>query len=398
MRPFKVALIEVTEPATSVPAWVTHALQSEKVDFIVRGCHTQSDVKAVAYDADLVWVWGNPVLRATGLDLLTRCGAILRSGSGTDNVPVEEATQHNILVVNTPGAVAQEVSDHSIALLLSIVRQTCAQDQLMRSGVYEFRREKNQWHLAGATFGLIGFGHIAQLVAQKMVAFGVRILVYDPLISEKLIRSRGGEPVDFPTLMASSDFISVHCPLTPETRHLINRDAIGLMKPHAILINTSRGPIVDEAALIAALRQKRIGGAGLDVFEEEPLPSESELLRLENVVLTPHIAGYSDAFPESFWRFSVESVLALANGYWPRAVVNPKVRPRWPLRRRQWPIHLDVEFVTRPKRPTGAPVEEDQVVGVDPVAWMTTSETPIPAGTTRIARASSIDGSSVDSE
>jgi len=398
MRPFKTALIEITEPATSVPAWVRQALQSEEVEFIVRGCRTQSDLKAIAFDADLVWVWGNPVLRTTGLDLFTRCGAILRSGSGTDNVPVEEATQHNILVVNTPGAVAQEVSDHAIALLLSIVRQTCAQDQLMRSGVYEFRRENNRWHLAGTTLGLIGFGHIAQLVARKMVAFGVRILVYDPLISEKLIRSRGGEPVDFPTLMASSDFVSVHCPLTPETRHLINRNAVELMKPHAILINTSRGQIVEEAALIAALQEKRLGGAGLDVFEEEPLPSESQLLRLENVVLTPHIAGYSDAFPESFWRFSVESVLALANGYWPRAVVNPQVRPHWPLRRRQWPIHLDIEFVTRHKPPIGAPSDGGEAVSLAPADWITTSETPLPAGTTRTVGSRSIDGSSVDSE
>ncbi len=349
MRPFKAALIEITEPATSVPPWVTHALESEEVDFLVRGCRTRADLAAYASDADLVWVWGNSVLRTAGLELINRCGAILRSGSGTDNVPVDEATQRNVLVVNTPGAVAQEVSDHAIALLLSIVRQTCAQDQLMHSGVYEFRREKNRWHLAGSTLGLIGFGHIAQLVAQKMVAFGVRILVHDPLVSEKHIRSRSAEPVDFQSLMASSDFVSVHCPLTPDTRHLINRETIALMKPHAILINTSRGPIVDEAALVAALREKRIGGAGLDVFEEEPLPPGSLLRRLENVVITPHIAGFSDAFPESFWQYSVESVLALANGYWPRAVVNPQVRPRWSLRRRQWPIHLDIEFVTRHK-------------------------------------------------
>jgi D-3-phosphoglycerate dehydrogenase / 2-oxoglutarate reductase len=398
MRPFKTALIEITEPATNVPAWVTYALKSEEVEFIVRGCRTQSDLKTFASDADLVWVWGNPVLRTTGLDLLTRCGAILRSGSGTDNVPVEEATQKKILVINTPGAVAQEVSDHAIALLLSIVRQTCAQDRLMRSGVYEFRRDKNRWHLTGSTLGLIGFGHIAQLVAQKMVAFGVRILVFDPLIPEKLIRSRGGEPVDFPTLMASSDFVSVHCPLSPETRHLINRNSIELMKPHAILINTSRGPIVDEAALIAALEHKRLGGAGLDVFEEEPLTSESPLLRLENVVLTPHIAGYSDAFPESFWRFSVESVLALANGYWPRAVVNPQARPRWPLRRRQWPIRLDVEFLTKHKPPTTSPSDGGEAVSVEPAAWITNPETRIEAGTTRTVGSRAIDGSSVDSE
>jgi D-3-phosphoglycerate dehydrogenase len=365
MRPFKVALIEITEPATSVPQWVTRTLESEGLDFIVRGCRTRSDLAAYASDANLIWAWGNSVLKSSGLDLLTHCGAILRSGSGTDNIPVNEATQRNILVVNTPGAVAQEVSDHTIALLLSIVRQTCAQDQLMRSGVYKARREKLRWHLDGSTLGLIGFGHIAQLVAQKLAAFGVRVLVCDPLVSEKQIRSQGGEPVDFQQLMTSSDFVSVHCPLTSDTRHLINLEAIGWMKPQAILINTSRGPIVEETALIAALQEKRIGGAGLDVFEEEPLPSESLLRRLENVVLTPHIAGYSDAFPESFWRYSTESVLALASGYWPRAVVNPNVQPRWPLRRREWPIQLDLGLVPYHTPEARAQVVEAEEVGAD---------------------------------
>jgi D-3-phosphoglycerate dehydrogenase len=368
MRLFKVALIEITEPATSVPQWVTSTLESEGLDFIVRGCRTRADLAAYASDADLIWLWGNSVLKSVGLDLFTHCGAILRSGSGTDNVPVDEATRRNVLVVNTPGAVAQEVSDHAIALLLSIVRQTCAQDQLMRSGVYKAHREKIRWHLDGSTLGLIGFGHIAQLVAQKMAAFGVRILVHDPLVSEKRIRSRGGEPVDFQQLLASSDFISVHCPLTPDTRHLINHEAIGWMKPHAILINTSRGPIVQETALVAALQEKRIGAAGLDVFEEEPLPSGSPLRRLENVVLTPHIAAYSDAFPESFWRYSLESVLALASGYWPRSVVNPDVQPRWPLRRRGWPIHLDLEFATRHTPSARASAVEAETVSADEAA------------------------------
>lgn len=364
---FKVALIETTEPATNVPEWVTEALIAQGLELSVQGCRGRSDLTACASDADLIWVWGSSVLRTAGLDLLSRCGAILRSGSGTDNIPVDEATRRNVLVINTPAAVAQEVSDHTIALLLSIVRQVCAQDRLIRAGRYETRRQKNRWHLAGSTLGLIGFGHIAQLVAQKMLAFGVRVLVCDPLISQKKIRSGGGEPVDFHELMSSSDFVSVHCPLTPDTRHLINENAIKSMKSHAILINTSRGAIVDEAALVAALQKHRIGGAALDVFEKEPLPAGSPLRQLDNVVMTPHIAGYSDDFPESFWRFSVESVLALASGYWPRAVVNPTVQPRWPLRRRQWPIHLDMEFLTRKRRSTGQRVRDSAAESADEV-------------------------------
>ena len=168
------------------------------------------------------------------------------------------------------------------------------------------------------------------------------MLVHDPWVSPDLIRSRGAEPVDFPTLLSQSDFITLHCPLTQDTRHLIGEKEIKLMKTHAILINTSRGPIVDEAALAQALQAKRIGAAGLDVFEEEPLSKTSPLLHLENVILTPHIAGYSDVFPGSFWRYSVESVIAIANGYWPRSVVNPTVEPKWPLRRRQWPAEVEI--------------------------------------------------------
>jgi len=342
MRPFKVALVETSESAKAIPGWVREELEAEGIDFVVRGCDSRADLQAFASDSHLVWVWGSHVLTADRLRVLEKCGAILRSGSGTDNVPVSEATKQRMLVVNTPGAVAQEVSDHAIAMLLAVVRQIVAQDRRVRTGVWEFHRENNRWHLRGSTLGLIGFGHIAQLVAEKTKGFGVRTLVHDPWVPTDTIRSRGAEPVAFRTLLSQSDFITVHCPLTEATRHLIGEKEIGLMKAHAILINTSRGPIVDEAALARALQEKRIGAAGLDVFEDEPLPVSSPLLKLENVILTPHIAGYSDVFPGSFWRYSVESAIAIANGYWPRSVVNPNVEPRWPLRRRQWPPEVEI--------------------------------------------------------
>ena len=171
-----------------------------------------------------------------------------------------------------------------------------------------------------------------------MKPFGMRMLAYDPWVAANQVSSRGAEPLDFETVLSQSDFLTIHCPLTAATRHLIGEKEIRMMKADTILINTSRGPIVDEDALVRALQEKRIGAAGLDVFEHEPLPAASPLLKLENVVLTPHIAGYSELFPESFWRYSVESLIALAKGYWPRAVVNPEVIPKWPLARRHWPL------------------------------------------------------------
>jgi D-3-phosphoglycerate dehydrogenase / 2-oxoglutarate reductase len=337
-EPLKVALVETGETARAVPVWVQNALADAGVAFLEQPCKDRKDLEAYASDSEIVWIWGSRVITADSLDALTKCGAVLRSGSGTDNVPVLDATARGILVANTPGAVAQEVADHAIGLLLSVVRQIVAQDRLLRSGVWDFRRENNRWHLRGSTLGLVGFGRIAQLAAHKMKGFGVRMLAYDPWASSDQARSQGVELVDLDVLLTRSDFISIHCPLTEETHHLIGKQEIRKMKPQTILVNTSRGPVIDQAALIQALQQRRIGAAALDVFEEEPLPSSSPLLTLENVVLTPHIAGYSDLFPGSFWRYSVETLLALASGYWPRSVVNSEVIPKWKLVKKKWPL------------------------------------------------------------
>jgi len=334
----KAALVETGDTARAVPGWVRAALAEVDVEFIEQPCKDRKDLQACAADSEVVWVWGSRVITTESLAVLTQCGAILRSGSGTDNVPVAYATRNRILVANTPQAVAEEVADHAIALLLAVVRQIVAQDRLLRSGVWDFRRENNRWHMRGTTLGLVGFGRIAQLAAQKMKGFGVRMLAYDPSMFSQQARIRGVEAVDFDALLKQSDFISIHCPLTAETHHLIGEPEIRKMKAHAIIINTSRGPLIDEMALVEALRQKRIGAAALDVFEEEPLAPSSPLLKLENVVLTPHIAGYSDLFLDSFWRYSVETLIALAQGYWPRSVVNPEVIPKWKLAKKEWPV------------------------------------------------------------
>ena len=336
MRPFKAALVGLL--GEEVPEWVRGALRDEGIDFVQHECHNREELEQYAAEADLVWVWGSRVISGDRLDCLKKCGAILRTGTGTDNVPEVEATAMNILVTNTPEAVAEEVSDHAIALLFSVIRQTAAQDALVRAGVWERRIHKTRWHLRGSTLGVLGFGHIARLLVRKMSQFELKILVHDPYISPERVTQAGAEPASFERVLAESDFVSVHVPLKPDTRHLIGEQALRSMQPHAVLINTARGPVVDEVALIRGLTEGWIGGAGLDVCEQEPIAKDNPLLKLDNVVLTPHTAGYSDIFYDCFWRYSVETVLAIANGFWPRSPLNRRqITPRWPLADTEWP-------------------------------------------------------------
>jgi D-3-phosphoglycerate dehydrogenase len=341
VRPFKVRLVGLGDEV--VPAWLPEVFAAEGIDFLHRECTTEEDLARHAADADLVWVWGSGVITAERLSLLEKCGAILRSGSGVDNVPVAEATRRNVLICNTPLAAAEEVSDHAIALLFTMVRQTAAQDRLVRRGIWERRIRKNRWHLRGSTLGILGFGHIARLVARKISGFNLRILAYDPFLPPERIAAGGATPVGLDELLSRSDFLTLHTPLVDGTRHLIDERALRLMKPRAILINTSRGGVIDEAALIRALQEGWIGGAGLDVFEREPISPDNPLLTMENVVLTPHIAGYSDIFHDGYWRYSVETAIALADGKWPRSPLNRAgITPRWQL--------ADVEWSDEPKR------------------------------------------------
>ena len=330
---FKVAMVALDPQAGAdgIPDWVEGAFRAEGVDFVYEECATRDDMARVAGDADLVWVFGgSEIVNAETLPVLERCGAVIRTGSGTDNVDVEAATRQGIVVTNTPGAHADEVSEHAIALLLSLVRVIPLKDRELRLGIWE-RAPLPNHHVFGQTLGLVGFGHVAQLVARKMSGFDMTVLCHDPYVSADAMTVKGVQPASLDEILERSDFVSLHCPLTATTQGLIGERELRLMKREALLINTSRGPVVQESALIQALQEGWIAGAGLDVFEEEPTPIQNPLLKLDNVIFTPHTAGHSDLTQEKQWRLSVESAIAFSKGRWPRSYVNPNVKPRWNL-------------------------------------------------------------------
>jgi D-3-phosphoglycerate dehydrogenase len=332
MNRFKVALVGLD--GQTVPAWVPERMAQAGIGFAVHECLTDEELLRHAADADLVWLFGgSKILTDRNLPLLLRCGAIVRTGSGTDNVPVAAATQLGILVANTPDALTDAVSDHVIGLLFAVLRRIAVQDRAVRSGEWDRYRAWPLWTLRGRTLGLIGFGRIAQSVARKLSGFEMTVLSHDPLVSPETAAKLGATMASLDEVLSRADAVSVHCPLTPETRHLIGEQALRRMKPTAVLLNTARGPIVDEAALTRALTEGWIAGAGLDVLEQEPACPDYPLLRLDNAVITPHIAAYSDAYLDNCWRLSVDTVLALAGGRWPASCVNRPEKPRWTLQR-----------------------------------------------------------------
>lgn len=332
MARFKVALVVMDGGA--VPEWVSAGLAAEGLDFVAHHCRTREELEEWAADADAVWVFGGSrIVTAENLDLLRRCGAIIRTGSGTDNMPVAEATAAGIIVANTPEALNDPVADHAIGLLFAVIRQIAIQDRLVRAGDWDRHRAWPRWHLHDQTLGLVGFGHIARRVARKMSGFDMTMLAYDPYVPPEIMPSLSVQAASLDEVLSRSDFVSVHCPLTRETHHLIGERELRLMKPEAVLINTSRGPVIDEPALVRALTEGWIAAAGLDVLEQEPPDPDNPLLKLDNVVLTPHIAAYSDEYLEASWRLSMETAIDLAKGRWPRSYVNREVKSRWNLTR-----------------------------------------------------------------
>ena len=282
-------------------------------------------------DADGLIVVDSPITRKV-LSGLEHCKVVLRTGVGYDVIDVEAATELGIAVVNVPDMWTQEVANQAFSLLLACNRRVTALDSEIRSGRWAPRISVPVGSLYDETLGMIGVGQIGSALARRAAAFDMKVIASDPYVSEQRFNELRVTGVSLDVLLETSDYVSVNCPLTAETRHLVNEEALRRMKPTAYLINTARGPIVDEAALIRALREGWIAGAGLDVLEEEPPQADNPLLSMTNVVLSPHVGHFSDASMARRPRRYGEEVARVLMGRMPLHLVNPQVREVLPLR------------------------------------------------------------------
>jgi len=262
-------------------------------------------------------------MTAEMIDSLKGCRVISRYGVGYDNVDVEAATRKGIWVTFVPDYCFEEVADHALALLLCCIRKIGYKDRMVRQGRWNTHRDQPCYRVEGKTLGILGYGNAAHTLLRKVSGLGFgRVLMCDPYVRASTIKAAGAVPVDLPVLMAESDYISVHVTLTPETRHMIGREQLALVKPGAILVNTARGPVLDENALAEALASGRLGGAGLDVFEKEPLPAESPLRNLDTVVFTDHAGWYSEESMGELKTKAARNVAAVLAGGPPLYPVN----------------------------------------------------------------------------
>lgn len=265
---------------------------------------------------------------------LERCRVIARYGTGVDNIDVAEATRRGILVTNVPDFCISEMADHTMALILALTRKLFDMDRCTRTGEWHARVRVPVHRLAGQTLGLVGFGRIAQAVAHRAAAFDLRILVYKPGLVAAVAERFQALATDLDTLLETSDFVSLHVPLTANTRHLIGVRELRLMKSGAYFINTARGGVVDENALVRALSEGWIAGAGLDVYETlpmfdpDPQLTDHPLFHLKSAILTPHSGGCSEESLEYVNCEAARQAIAVLRGGWPSNCINPEVRPR----------------------------------------------------------------------
>ena len=283
-------------------------LKSIGADVIIANCTTVQEVIKNCKDADGIMVNLAP-MPAEVINQLERCKVISRYGVGYDNVDVAACTQKGIYLANVPDYCAEEVSDQALALLMACARKVARRDAQVRAGQWNIGKSDPIYRIAGKTFTFLGFGMIGRCLYRKIKGLGFsRILIYDPYIDAETIRSMGAEKVDWEKALRNADYISVHMPLNDKTRGIINASAFRMMKPTAILINTSRGPVIDEKALIDALTKGQINSAGLDVHCKEPLDKDNPLMKIENCVLTDHAGWYSEEAMSELKRKVAENV------------------------------------------------------------------------------------------
>lgn len=276
-------------------------------------CTSEDEVLNISRNANAILVQWAPVTRRV-IENLNHCEVIVRYGIGVDNVDLKAAKEKGIPVCNVPDYCIQEVADHTIALAFSLARQLKATERRIHLGVWKITPPLPLPPFREMVFGTMGYGRIAREVLKRARAFGFKLAAYDPFIKDEVMLSDGVTSLSKNQLLKESDIISLHLPLNEETAHLINENTLALLKPHAFIINTARGGLVDNDALAKALNKQQLGGAGLDVFEKEPLPENYPLMQCENAILTSHTAWYSASSVPVLQRMATEEVIRALNG------------------------------------------------------------------------------------
>ena len=325
MAKFKVVILPHGYPSVEIEREVVCGAGGELVD----GDTFPDEAAALhsAEDADAILVrWTKVTPEIIGR--LKRCRIIVRYGIGYDNVDSASALANGIMIGHCPTYCVDEVATHTLALLLACVRNIVNTHAKVASGGWTDNPSDRQWRMAGRTLGLIGLGNIGRCVAGKLRGWGLRVLATDPFVEEEQALAAGAQLVDFRTLCCESDYICIHAPLLPETQHLVGHEALASMKKGVILVNTARGPLLDEAALLEALDTDKVAAAGLDVFEREPLAQDSRLRTHLRLVLSDHGAWYSENSLAELKRSVAEDAVRVCTGGLPLAIAYPEVLHR----------------------------------------------------------------------
>lgn len=306
----------------------TEELARWNAQVIPAQCKTPEEVLAVAEEVDALISQYAPITQKV-IHGVRRCRAIGRYGIGVDNIDVPAATARGIAVINVPSYCEEEVSDHALAMLLAWARRIVHYAEETRNGIWDWKTGQPIRRLQGQFLGLLGLGKIARLMARKAKVLGLNVVAYDPYLPDAIFVEAGVERVGLDELLARSDFLSIHVPLTDNTRHLLNRETLAKMKPSACLINTSRGGVVEEKALVEALQKGRLAGACLDVMDLEPPQGKNPLLKMPQVILSPHVAWYSEESQLELRKNIARDIGRALHGFLPYGLVNRELAQRF---------------------------------------------------------------------